>query len=149
MLQARASRARIHKLDAYKRQRKHQSLGTDYYIERDKPSQRRGKIKDYDRKAKASCPGPSHPTPGRQSTPRSSTRLEGSSSSSRRSRQQGRQSQGLRHLSVLNGYGEKESKANVSTHPKYSASKDLHYICNIFKVRLYMWTRLQKCQNRG
>ncbi len=29
--------------------------------------------------------------------------------------------------------GEKESKANVSTHPKYSASKDLHYICNIFK----------------
>ena len=31
--------------------------------------------------------------------------------------------------------GEKESKANVSTHPKYSASKDLHYICNIFKGR--------------
>ena len=34
---------------AYKRQRKHQSLGTDYYIERererDKTSQRRGKIK--------------------------------------------------------------------------------------------------------
>ena len=29
--------------------------------------------------------------------------------------------------------GEKESKANVSTNPKYSASKDLHYICNIFK----------------
>ena len=29
--------------------------------------------------------------------------------------------------------GEKENKANVSTHPKYSASKDLHYICNIFK----------------
>src|SRR3989337_361564 len=40
-----ASRARIHKLDAYKRQRKHQSLGTDYYKERDKPSQRRGKLK--------------------------------------------------------------------------------------------------------
>jgi hypothetical protein len=31
--------------------------------------------------------------------------------------------------------GGKESKANVSTHPKYSASKDLHYICNIFKGR--------------
>jgi hypothetical protein len=44
--------------------------------------------------------------------------------------------------------GEKESKATVSTHPKYSASKDLHYICNIIKGRLYMWTRLQKCQNR-
>src|SRR3989337_498110 len=131
MLQARASRARIHKLDAYKRQRKHQSLGTDYYIERDKPSQRRGKIKDYDRKAKASCPGPSDPTPGRQSAPRSSTCREGSSSS--RSRKLGRQSQGLCRLSASNGYGEKESKANMSTHPKYSASKDLHYRCNIFK----------------
>jgi hypothetical protein len=28
--------------------------------------------------------------------------------------------------------GRKENKATVSTH-KYSASKDLHYICNIFK----------------
>src|SRR3989337_2195398 len=45
--------------------------------------------------------------------------------------------------------GEKESKATMSTHPKYSASKDLHYICNIIKERLYMWTGLQKCQNRG
>jgi hypothetical protein len=45
--------------------------------------------------------------------------------------------------------GEKESKANVSTHPKYSTSKDLHYICNIVKGRLYMWTGLQKCQDRG
>jgi hypothetical protein len=45
--------------------------------------------------------------------------------------------------------GEKESKTTVSTHPKYSASKDLHYLCNIIKERLYMWTRLQKCQNRG
>src|SRR3989337_3829838 len=44
---------------------------------------------------------------------------------------------------------EKESKANVSTHPKYSGSKDLHYIGNIFKGGLYMWTGLQKCQNRG
>jgi hypothetical protein len=43
--------------------------------------------------------------------------------------------------------GEKESKATVSS-PKYSASKDLHYICNIIKGRLYMWTGLQKCQNR-
>src|SRR3990170_6588231 len=92
-----------------------------------------GKIKDYDRKAWASCPGPSNPTPGRQPAPRSSTRQEGSSSSSHRSRQQGRQSQGLRRLSALKSMGEKESKANVSTHPKYSASKDLHYICNIFK----------------
>src|SRR3990170_5765222 len=46
------------------------------------------------------------------------------------------------------GMGEKERKANVST-AKYSASKALHYICNIFKRRLYMWTGLQKCQNRG
>jgi hypothetical protein len=44
--------------------------------------------------------------------------------------------------------GEKESKATVSTYPKYSASKDLHYICNIIKEWLYMWTGLQKCQNR-
>ena len=44
--------------------------------------------------------------------------------------------------------GEKESKANVSTHPKYSTSKDLH-ICNIIKGRLYMWIGLHKCQNRG
>jgi hypothetical protein len=44
--------------------------------------------------------------------------------------------------------GEKESKATVSTHPKYSASKDLHYICNVIKEQLYMWTGLQKCQNR-
>jgi hypothetical protein len=44
--------------------------------------------------------------------------------------------------------GKKESRATVSTHPKYSASKDLHYICNIIKGRLYMWTGLQKCQNR-
>jgi hypothetical protein len=34
--------------------------------------------------------------------------------------------------------GGKESKATVSTHPKYSASKDLHYICNIIKERLYV-----------
>jgi hypothetical protein len=33
----------------------------------------------------------------------------------------------------LNEHGKKENKANVSTHPKYSASKDLHYICIIFK----------------
>ena len=33
--------------------------------------------------------------------------------------------------------GEKESKATVST-AKYSASKDLHYICIIIKRRLYM-----------
>ena len=44
--------------------------------------------------------------------------------------------------------GGKESIANVITHPKYSTSKDLHYICNIIKGRLYMWTGLQKCQNR-
>jgi hypothetical protein len=43
--------------------------------------------------------------------------------------------------------GRKENKATVST-LKYSASKDLHYICNILKGRLYMWTGLQKCQNR-
>ena len=43
--------------------------------------------------------------------------------------------------------GEKGRKATVST-LKYSASKDLHYICNIIKGRLYMWTGLQKCQNK-
>jgi len=45
--------------------------------------------------------------------------------------------------------GKKESKANMSTHPKYSASKDLDYICNNIKGRLYMCTELQNCQNRG
>jgi hypothetical protein len=28
-------------------------------------------------------------------------------------------------------WGKRENKATVSTHPKYSASKDLYYICNI------------------
>jgi hypothetical protein len=47
------------------------------------------------------------------------------------------------------GMGKRESKATVSTHPKYSASKDLYYICNIINGEmLYMWTGLQKCQNR-
>jgi hypothetical protein len=44
-------------------------------------------------------------------------------------------------------WGKKGRKATVST-LKYSASKDLHYICNIIKERLNMWTGLQKCQNR-
>src|SRR3990170_8231391 len=106
-----ASRARIHKL-VYKRQRKHQISEYRYETETDKPLERRGKIKHYDRKAQASCLGPSEPTPGRRQA-RSSNRREGSSSS--RSRRQGRLSQGLRHLVATNGYGEKENKATVST----------------------------------
>jgi hypothetical protein len=46
------------------------------------------------------------------------------------------------------GMGRRESKATVSTHLKYSASKDLHYICNIINERLYMWTGLQRSKNR-
>jgi hypothetical protein len=32
--------------------------------------------------------------------------------------------------------------------PTANSYEDLHYICNIIKERLYMWTGLQKCQNR-
>jgi hypothetical protein len=42
------------------------------------------------------------------------------------------QAPGLRHL--VASKEEKERKANVST-AKYSASKDLHYLCIIFKGR--------------
>src|SRR3989337_4073159 len=61
----------------------------------------------------------------------SSSSRTGSSHS--RGRRLGQLAQGLRRLVASNENGEKENKANVSTHPKYSASKDLHYICNIFK----------------
>ena len=44
--------------------------------------------------------------------------------------------------------GEKEEQSNREYSSKVLASKDLHYICNIIKGRLYMWTGLQKCQNR-
>jgi hypothetical protein len=44
--------------------------------------------------------------------------------------------------------GGKENKATVST-AKYSASKDLHYLCNIIKKRLYMWTGLQNARIEG
>ena len=44
--------------------------------------------------------------------------------------------------------GEKGEQSNREYSSKVLASKDLHYICNIIKGRLYMWTRLQKCQNR-
>ena len=43
------------------------------------------------------------------------------------------------------GKGEKSNREYSS---KVLASKDLHYICNIIKERLYKWTGLQKCQNR-
>ena len=44
--------------------------------------------------------------------------------------------------------GEKREQSNHEYSSKVLASKDLHYICNIIKGRLYMWTGLQKCQNR-
>ena len=44
--------------------------------------------------------------------------------------------------------GEKGEQSNREYSSKVLASKDLHYICNIIKGRLYMWTGLQKCQNR-
>ena len=67
-------------------------------------------------KAQASYLGPSEPTPGRQPT-RSSSYSRGSSSDHR----QGQLALGLRHLVASLGYGKRESKATVSTHPKYSA----------------------------
>ena len=45
--------------------------------------------------------------------------------------------------------GKKREQSNREYSSKVLASKDLHYICNIIKGRLYMWTGLQKCQNRG
>ena len=48
----------------------------------------------------------------------------------------------------VEGKGEKREKSNREYSSKVLASKDLHYICNIIKGRLYMWTGLQKCQNR-
>ena len=44
--------------------------------------------------------------------------------------------------------GEKGEQSNREYSSKVLASKDLHYICNIIKEGLYMWTGLQKCQNR-
>ena len=44
--------------------------------------------------------------------------------------------------------GEKGEQSNREYSSKVLASKDLHDICNIIKGRLYMWTGLQKCQNR-
>ena len=44
--------------------------------------------------------------------------------------------------------GEKGKQSNREYSSKVLASKDLHYICNIIKGRLYKWTGLQKCQNR-
>ena len=46
------------------------------------------------------------------------------------------------------GRGERGEQSNREYSSKVLASKDLHYICNIIKGRLYMWTGLQKCQNR-
>ena len=44
--------------------------------------------------------------------------------------------------------GEKGEQSNREYSSKVLASKDLHYRCNIIKEGLYMWTGLQKCQNR-
>ena len=44
--------------------------------------------------------------------------------------------------------GEKGEQSNREYSSKVLASKDLHYICNIIKGMLYVWTGLQKCQNR-
>ena len=53
----------------------------------------------------------------------------------------------LRHLRRMEK-GEKREQGHREYSSKVLASKDLHYICNIIKGRLYMWTGLQKCQNR-
>ena len=45
------------------------------------------------------------------------------------------------------GKGGEQNNREYSS--KVLASKDLHYICNIIKGRLYMWIGLHKCQNRG
>ena len=43
---------------------------------------------------------------------------------------------------------EKGDQSNREYSSKVLASKDVHHICNIIKGRLYMWTGLQKCQNK-
>ena len=44
--------------------------------------------------------------------------------------------------------GKRREQSNREYSSKVLASKDLHYICKIIKGKLYMWTGLQKCQNR-
>ena len=44
--------------------------------------------------------------------------------------------------------GGKGEQSNREYPSKVLASKNLHYICNIIKEGLYMWTGLQKFQNR-
>ena len=53
----------------------------------------------------------------------------------------------LRHLRRMEK-GKKREQSNREYSSKVLASKDLHYRCNIIKEGLYMWTGLQKCQNR-
>ena len=45
--------------------------------------------------------------------------------------------------------GGKEGESNREYSSKVLASKDLHYICNIIKGRLYMWTELQNARIKG
>ena len=51
------------------------------------------------------------------------------------------------HQPEMRRKGEKGEQSNREYSSKVLASKDLHYICNIIKERLYMWTGLQKCQS--
>jgi hypothetical protein len=79
-----------------------------------------------DRKGAGLLPGASDPTPGRLAQP-SSTCLRDSPGSKHL---RWRLAPGLRHLVAAIGYGEKSSKATVSTHPKYS--QDLHQIYSTY-----------------
>ena len=84
-------------------------------------------------------PGSLLTTPGRQRSPRSSRH------------RRWHLAPGLRHLIASTGKKKKGAKGKQSNREyssKVLTSKDLHYICNIIKGRLYMWTGLQKCQNR-
>ena len=42
----------------------------------------------------------------------------------------------LRHPRRMEKGKKRGSKATMSTHPNYSASKDLHYICNIYQRKV-------------
>src|SRR3954466_3907529 len=78
-------------------------------------------------------PGSLLTTPGRRRSPRSSRH------------RRWHLAPGLRHLVVSTRKkkkGEKGEQSNREYSSKVLASKDLHYICNIIKGRLYMWTGL-------
>ena len=112
---------------------------SEYGHEVDKFALRRLAHKQQRPKRQGLLPGSLLTTPSRRRSPRSSRHRRWHLAPE------------LRHLVASTGKKKKGAKGEQSNREyssKVLASKDLHYICNIIKGRLYMWTGLQKCQNR-